>query len=170
MGAPYSLDLRIRVVTGVTDGMSCAEAAEHYQGVSGRHSSAIRWRSARRDGQPAALPIGGKKPLVLAGEEVWIRERVAKQPDITDRELLAELNVRDADESYYGVWHFLDHAGLSFQQACAPASRTVLMSRGDGNGRSGRASLSCPVRSARATPRNPLALFLQRIPSVAALG
>ena len=54
MGAPYSLDLSIRVVAGVTDGMSCLEAAEHYQ-VS--HSLVIRWTKRR--------------------------ERMAEKPDIT---------------------------------------------------------------------------------------
>jgi hypothetical protein len=32
--------------------------------------------------------MGGKKPFALAGEEAWIRERVAEKPDITGRELL----------------------------------------------------------------------------------
>lgn len=94
--------------------MSCAEAAEHYQ-VS--HSSAIRWtRRQRETGSPAALPMGGKKPFALAGEEAWISERVAQKPDITGRELLAELNARGVEVSYYGVWHFLDHTGLSFKK------------------------------------------------------
>jgi transposase len=57
MGAPYSLDLRERVVGAVADGMSCAEAAEQYQ-VS--HSSALRWTRRRAEtGSPAALPMGG---------------------------------------------------------------------------------------------------------------
>ena len=114
MGAPYSLDLRERVVGAVADGMSCAEAAEQYQ-VS--HSSALRWtRRQAETGSPAALPMGGKKPFALADEENWIRERVAEKPDITGRELLADLNARGVDVSYYGVWHFLDHAGLSFKK------------------------------------------------------
>jgi transposase len=114
MGSPYSLDLRQRVVAAISDGMSCAAAAELYQ-VS--HSSAIRWaRRQRETGSPAALPMGGTKPFALADEETWIRERVAKQPDITGRELLAELNARGVDVSYYGVWHFLDHTGLSFKK------------------------------------------------------
>ena len=106
MGAPYSLDLRIRVVGAVADdGMSCLEAAEHYQ-VS--HSSVIRWTKRQAEtGSPAALPMGGKKPFALAGEEAWIRERVAEKPDLTGRELLGELNARGVDVSYYGVWHFL---------------------------------------------------------------
>ena len=118
MGGPYSLDLQQRVVAAVADGMSCAEAAEHYQ-VS--HSSAIRWtRRQRETGSPAALPMGGKKPFALAGEEAWISERVAQKPDITGRELLAELNARGVEVSYYGVWHFLDHTGLSFKKTYGP--------------------------------------------------
>ena len=114
MGAPYSLDLRIRVVAGETDGMSCLEAAEHYQ-VS--HSSVIRWtRRQAETGSPAALPMGGKKPFALADEAEWIRARLAEKPDITGRELLAELIRRGVTVSNYGVWHFLDHIGLSFKK------------------------------------------------------
>jgi len=110
MGAPYSLDLRQRAVGAVADGMSCLEAAEHYQ-VS--HSSVIRWTKRQAEtGSPAALPMGGKKPFALAGEEAWIRERVAEKPDLSGRELLGELNARGVDASYYGVWNFLDHTGL----------------------------------------------------------
>jgi transposase len=114
MAAPYSLDLRERVVAAVTAGMSRAQAAAHYQ-VS--HSSAIRWaRRVAETGSPAALPMGGKKPFTLANEEAWIRVRVAEKPDITGRELLAELNQRGIEVSHYGVWHFLDHVGLSFKK------------------------------------------------------
>ena len=58
MAVPYSLDLRKRVVTAVTAGMSRAQAAAHYQ-VS--HSSAIRWtRRLAETGSPAALPMGAR--------------------------------------------------------------------------------------------------------------
>ena len=114
MGAPYSLDIRERVVGAVADGMSCAEAAEHYQ-VS--HSSAIRWTKRQAEtGSPAALPMGGKKPFALAGEEAWIRERVAEKPDITLRALLADLADRGIKVSYYAVWHFFEHEGISFKK------------------------------------------------------
>jgi len=114
MAAPYSLDLRERVVAAVAAGMSRAQAAAHYQ-VS--HSSAIRWtRRQAETGSPAALPMGGKKPFTLANEEAWIRARIEKKPDITGRELLAELNQRGIEISYYGVWHFVDHVGLSFKK------------------------------------------------------
>jgi len=87
-------------------------------------ATAIRWTArAKRTGSPAALPMGGKKPFALAGEEAWIRERVAEKPDLTGRELLGELNARGVDVSYYGVWNFLDHTGLSFKKkpACQRA-------------------------------------------------
>jgi transposase len=114
MAAPYSLDLRERVVAAVAAGMSRAQAAAHYQ-VS--HSSAIRWtRRQAETGSPAALPMGGKKPFTLADEEAWIRARIEEKPDITGRELLAELNQRGIEISYYGVWHFVDHVGLSFKK------------------------------------------------------
>ena len=114
MAAPYSLDLRERVVAAVASGMSRKRAAAHYQ-VS--HSSAIRWtRRLSETGSPAALPMGGKKPFALASEEAWIRARVEEKPDITGRELLAELNQRGIEISYYGVWHFVDHVGLSFKK------------------------------------------------------
>ena len=107
MGAPYSLDLRERVVAAVAGGMSRAEAARRFE-VS--HSSAIRWtQRATATGSPGALPMGGKKPFALADEAEWIRARLAEKPDITGRELLAELIQRGVTVSYYGVWHFLDH-------------------------------------------------------------
>ena len=114
MAAPYSLDLRERVVAAVAAGMSRKQAAAHYQ-VS--HSSAIRWsKRLAETGSPAALPMGGKKPFALANEEAWLRARVAEKPDITGRELLAELKQRGIEVSHYGVWHFLDHVGLSFKK------------------------------------------------------
>jgi transposase len=136
MGAPYSLDLRERVVAAVAGGMSRAAAARRF-GVS--HSSAIRWtKRTEETGSPAALPMGGRKPFALADEAAWIHTRLAEKPDITGRELLAELNRRGVAVSYYGVWHFLDRAGLSFKKrACAPVSRIAPTSPGGAdNGRS----------------------------------
>ncbi len=138
MAAPYSLDLRQRVVAAVAAGMSRKQAAAHYQ-VS--HSSAIRWTKRQAEtGSPAALPMGGKKPFTLTDEEAWIRARFADKPDITGRELLAELNQRGIEVSYYGVWHFLDHVDLSFKKkAFTPANRTVRTSHaGGGSGGSTR--------------------------------
>jgi transposase len=115
MGAPYSLNLRERVVAAVAAGMSREAAAERFE-VS--YSSATRWVGrAARTGSPAALPMGGKKPFTLAEQADWIRARMAEKPDITGRELLAELHDRKVDVSYYGVWHFLDRTGLSSKKS-----------------------------------------------------
>lgn len=126
MGRPYSLDLRERVVGAVRSGMSCREAADHYE-VS--ESSAIRWvRRDREAGSPAALPMGGKRPFALEGERDWVLGRIAAQPDITLRALLAELGDRGVAVSYYAVWNIVDRAGLSYKKkpACqrtGPAGR-----------------------------------------------
>ena len=132
MGAPYSMDLRERVFAAVASGMSCHAAADVYQ-VS--ISTAIRWvRRAKDTGSPAALPMGGKKPFILASEGAWIRARLAEKPDITGRELLGELHERKVRVSYYGVWHFLDRAGLTFKKkACTPANKIVMTSRDAGS-------------------------------------
>jgi transposase len=82
MGAPYSPDLRERVVAAVASGMSRPEAARHFR-VS--HSSASRWTQRNAEtGSPAALR-GGRKPFALVDEEAWIRARLAERPDITGR-------------------------------------------------------------------------------------
>jgi transposase len=143
MAAPYSLDLRERVVAAVTAGLSRAQAAAHYQ-VS--PSSANRWTKRQAEtGSPAALPMGGKKPFTLGDEEAWIRARVEEKPDLTGRELLAELRQRGIEVSYFGVWHFLDHVGLSFKKkASAPANRIAPTSRAGGGNGSGTRTRSPP--------------------------
>ena len=128
MAAPYSLDLRERVVAAVAAGVSRKRAAAHYQ-VS--HSSVIRWtRRLAETGRPAALPMGGKKPFTLADQEAWIRSRVDEKPDITGRGLLAELTQRGIEVSYYGVWHFLDHVGLSYKKRARVAGPPVALETG----------------------------------------
>jgi transposase len=133
MGRPYSLDLRQRVVGAVHSGMSCEEAAQHYE-VS--ESSAIRWvRRERETGSPAAFPMGGSRPFALAAQRDWLLARVAVKRDITLRELLAELADRGIEVSYYAVWHILDRAGISFKKkparqrtrpaGCRAPARTV---------------------------------------------
>jgi transposase len=117
MGVPYSLNLRERVVAAVASGMSRRGAAKLYQ-VS--YSAVINWVArSLQTGSPAALPMGGKKPFKLADEADWILRRLAEKPDITGRELLAELHERKVDVSYYAVWHFLDRAGLSYKKNSA---------------------------------------------------
>ena len=66
------------------------------------------------------------------------RNRIAEQPDVTLRALLGELAERGIKVSYYAVWHFFEHEGISFKKkACTPASRIVPTWPDDGhNGKS----------------------------------
>jgi transposase len=57
MGQPLSLDLRVRLLAAVDDGISCRTVAARF-GVA--PSTAIRWHALRRDtGDFAAKPQGG---------------------------------------------------------------------------------------------------------------
>jgi transposase len=60
--------------------------------------------------------MGGNRPYALAGERDWLLRRLSAQPDITLRALLAELAERGIKVSYYAVWHFFDHEGISFKK------------------------------------------------------
>jgi hypothetical protein len=83
-------------------------------------------RSAQAEETAPRLPPGVKPALPTPPD-----------PRVTGRELLAELTRRRVDVSYYGVWHFLDHTGLSVKKACAPLNRTVPTSlAGAASGRS----------------------------------
>jgi len=117
MGSPYPIELRDRVVGAMRRGMSSYEAAEHFE-VS--QSSAMRWfHRADQMGSPAALPMGGKRPFVLAAHRDWVLGRIAAQPDIVLRALLAELHERGVAVSYFGLWHLVKRAGLSFKKNSA---------------------------------------------------
>jgi len=60
--------------------------------------------------------MGGKRPFALAAEADWVLARLREKPDITLTGLLAELHARGVKVSYYGVWHFVTRAGLSFKK------------------------------------------------------
>lgn len=73
MGRAYSFDLRERVAEAVAEGESCRAAAARFAvGVS----TVVRWsQRARETGSPAALPVGGHRPLkpaVQAGGQGWL--------------------------------------------------------------------------------------------------
>ena len=136
MARAYSLDLRERVVAAVTAGQSCRAVAATFK-VS--VSSVVKWTQRfRATGSAAARAMGGNRPYALAGERDWLLRRLAEQPDITLRALLAELAERGIQVSYYAVWHFFEHEGISFKKkACTPASRIAPTSPGGGrNGKS----------------------------------
>jgi len=93
------------------------------------NSSILRWvRRQRETGSYAALPMGGQKPFVLADELDWLRCRMADKPDLTLRELLAELCGRGIEVSSFALWNIVRRAGLTFKKRqFTPASRTGQM-------------------------------------------
>jgi transposase len=101
MGAPHTLDLRKRVVAAFRSGMSRLETATLFR-VS--EPSVQRWsRLDREKGSVVARSMGGHRPFALAGERDRILERIAQQPDLPLRALLAELHDRGVKVSYFVV-------------------------------------------------------------------
>lgn len=120
MGAPYTPDLRERVVATFRSGLSRAETAALFR-VS--QSSVQRWsRLERTTGNVAAQPMGGQRPFALAGERDRILGRIAQQPDLPLRALLAELHDRGIKGSYFALWNIVDRAGLSSKKKSLHAS------------------------------------------------
>src|SRR6266849_2280757 len=114
MARAYSLDLRERVVGAVSAGESCRAVARTFK-VS--VASVVKWSQRfRATGSAAARPVGGNRPYVLSSERDWLLKRLAEQPDVTLRALLAELAERGIKVSYYAVWHFFEHEGISFKK------------------------------------------------------
>ena len=114
MARAYSLDLRERVVGAVAAGRSCRQVASTF-GVS--VASVVKWsQRLRATGSAAARPMGGNRPYALAGERDWLLARLAEKPDVTLRALVAELAAREIIVSYYAVWHFFEHEGISFKK------------------------------------------------------
>ena len=110
MGRAYPLDLRERVVAAVVAGESC-------RSVAATVASVVKWSQRfRATGSAAARPVGGNRPYALSSERDWLLGRLAEQPDVTLRALLAELAERGVKVSYYAVWHFFEHEGISFKK------------------------------------------------------
>ncbi len=119
MVRPYSLDLRERVVAAVAAGQPCRAVAETF-GVS--VASVVKWSQRHRQtGTAAAMPMGGKRPVLLAGQRAFILDRIRRQPNISLRALAAELAERGICVSYGAVWAFVHREGLSHKKK--PAAR-----------------------------------------------
>ena len=115
MARAYSLDLRERVVGAVAEGQSCRSVAKTFM-VS--VASVVKWSQRHRavGSSPAALKMGGHRPYLVAREKDWVLARIAEKPDITLRALLKELADRGLVVSYYALWHFLHHEGVTFKK------------------------------------------------------
>ncbi|MPY72908.1 MAG: transposase [Alphaproteobacteria bacterium] len=114
MVKPYSEDLRIRVVGRVEAGYPVREVAETF-GVSA--SSVVKWSQRKREtGSVAAKPMGSRQARSLAAQRDWLLARIAAKPDVTLRELVAEMDARAVRTSYGSVWRLLNDEGISFKK------------------------------------------------------
>jgi transposase len=87
-------------------------------------SSVVKWSQRfRATGSAAARPVGGNRPYVLSSERDWLLICLAEQSDLTLRVLLVELAERGIKVSYYAVWHFFEHEGISFKKSLYASER-----------------------------------------------
>ncbi len=114
MVAPYSLDLRERVVAAFLAGEPCRSVAARFDIAE---SSVVKWaQRARTYGTPAPAQIGGYRKLLLKPHRAFILKRLVEQPDLTVRALLGELRKRGITVSRDTLWRFLKREGLSFKK------------------------------------------------------
>lgn len=111
----YSTDLRERVVASVSGGRSCRETAALF-GVS--VASVVKWsQRLRATGSVAASPMGrrrGRRDLLPYRS--WLLERLAQEPSLGLRGLVAALAERGVKTSEVSVWRQLREAGYSFKK------------------------------------------------------
>src|ERR1700749_849127 len=114
MGRAFCLHFRGGVVAAVAAGESCRSVAATFK-VS--VASVVKWSQRfRASGSAAARPMGGNRPYALSSERDWLLKRLGQQPGVTFRALGAELAERGIMVSYYAVWHFFEHEGISFKK------------------------------------------------------
>lgn len=123
MPAPYSQDLRDRVLAAFDRGETGATIAEMFQ-VS--ESWANRCRQVRREkGRTTPLPTGGRRHSKIDKEK--LAALVREKPDSTLKELRDELGVRCVESA---ICMALKKLGLSYKKRrSTPRSRTAPTSR-----------------------------------------
>jgi transposase len=110
MPKTYSSDLRERLITAVTSGMSRNEAADVF---SVAISTAVKWMQRLRDtGSWAAKPRGGSTSRLEQHTERLLAT-VKERPDATLKEILAVLRKQGIRTSQTGLWRFLDRHNIT---------------------------------------------------------
>ena len=117
MTAPYSIDLRERVMARKARGETNREIAA---ALSISPSCVAKWvKRERETGSLKPARIGGYKRRTLSGDcELWLRARIASGP-FTLRGLAAELAERGIKTHPKAVWVFVHAQGLSFKKNSA---------------------------------------------------
>lgn len=115
MAKSLSVDLRVRVCSAISDGLSCHEAAARF-GVS--VASAVRWQAQMRaNGDVAPLPRGGdRRSGKIEAEAAFILQQIEERRDITLVELQAKLQERGTRVGIGTLWRFFDRRRISFKK------------------------------------------------------
>lgn len=123
MAAPYSQDLRDRVLAAYDRGMPTKLIAEMFC-VSPAWARAIKPRR-RETGETAPRPMGGA--TVIKIDRARLAELVREQPDATLKELCERLGIQCAESA---ICMALKKLGFSFnERRSTRPSRTARMSR-----------------------------------------
>jgi transposase len=109
MAAPYSQDLRDRVLAAYDRGMKTGEIGDMF-GVSPAWARRIKQRR-HETGETAPRKMGG--PGLCKIDRARLAELVAQQPDATAAELRARLGVACSES---GIYAALKRMGLSFKK------------------------------------------------------
>ena len=121
MPAPYSLDLRKRVLADCDGGMSSEDAARKY---SVAIATVYSWRKQRREtGSIVPKEHRGSPKLKLAPYEKEVRQLVAEHPDATLEELHAKLPNKD-EVTVVTLHNFLKRLKITWKKN-APCRRTT---------------------------------------------
>src|SRR5258705_9373348 len=116
MPKPYSTDLRERVVDAVESGASRREAAEMFKLSV---SSAIRWCRRWSDTGSTEAKQSGGSTSPLEDHADWFLALIAKQPDLTLKEILAAMAKRGIAGSRSALQRFFDRHNVSFKKKSA---------------------------------------------------
>ena len=125
MSRALSLDLRIRVLSAVREGLSHRAAGVRF-GVSA--ASVSRWRTLEReqgDARPKALG-GDRRSGRIEAQCAVVLSLLEEKPDMTIEELRAALGERGHTFSYGSIQRFLVRHGITRKKRPATQrSRTV---------------------------------------------
>jgi len=115
MARAYSQDLRDRVLTATSEGLSARGAAARF-GIGIK--TAIEWvRRARQSGETRARKQGQPKGSKLDEHEAFLLGLVAETDDITLAEMQARLRAeRGVVAGTTTLWRFFDARGLTFKK------------------------------------------------------
>ena len=113
MPKPYSTDLRERAVEAVESGASRREAAEMFKLSV---SSVIRWCRRWSDTGSAEPKRSGGSTSPLEEHSDWLLALIAKQPDLTLKEILAAMAKQSIAGSRSALQRFVDRHNVSFKK------------------------------------------------------